>query len=361
MKEAAHTLINRLVILRIMEAGQLSQPAIVSGGWKSPGYREFQDYAGALCRHSGDDTKGYWALLQLVFDELSVELPGVFGKVGLTSLFPVPAATLREVVEALNAPALHSVWRDDTTLGWVYQFWNDPEREALDDKINGGGKIEPHEIASKTQMFTERYMVEWLLQNSLGQTWLAMCKKHGWTPDFEQVREGLDARRAEWRAKREAGEVAPDALMPIHPAGQDGNLEHHWKYRVPQPMPEDAPAAAPDSLGELKLLDPACGSGHFLVIAFDLLAALYREEARHRAAEGKGGDLSDEEIARAIVEKTLPALQGGPVRVLLGAGAGASEAGGRECASDDARVDVFEQLSGAARGAARGERPCSSR
>ena len=42
------------------------------------------------------------------------------------------------------------------TLGWVYQYWNDPEREALDAKLNGGGKVEPHEIASKTQMFTER-------------------------------------------------------------------------------------------------------------------------------------------------------------------------------------------------------------
>ncbi len=38
------------------------------------------------------------------------------------------------------------------TLGWVYQYWNEPEREALDAKINDGGKIEPHEIASKTQI-----------------------------------------------------------------------------------------------------------------------------------------------------------------------------------------------------------------
>src|SRR5690606_14640900 len=127
----------------------------------------------------------------------------------------------------------------------------DPEREALDDKIHGGGKIEPHEIASKTQMFTERYMVEWLLQNSLGQTWLALCKKNGWTPDFERVREGLEARRAEWRDKREAGEEAPDALMPLH-----SELEQHWKYWVPQPLPDDAVASAPSTLRELKLLDP---------------------------------------------------------------------------------------------------------
>ena len=61
------------------------------------------------------------------------------------------------------------------TLGWVYQYWNDPERERLDAKINDGGKIELHEIASKPQMFTERYMVEWILQNSLGLMWFTLC------------------------------------------------------------------------------------------------------------------------------------------------------------------------------------------
>ena len=68
---------------------------------------------------------------------------------------PTPAATLRDVTERLDERGLGSAWTDDTTLGWVYQYWNDPDREALDAKINGGGKIEPHEIASKKQMFTQ--------------------------------------------------------------------------------------------------------------------------------------------------------------------------------------------------------------
>ena len=166
---------------------------------------------------------------------------------------------------------------------------------ALDAKINDGGKIEPHEIASKTQMFTERYMVEWLLQNSLGLMWLCMCRKHGWTADAEAVLPVLDARRAEWRKKRDAGEVPLDALMPI-----SGELEEHWKYYVPQPIPEDAVTSAPESVRAIELLDPACGSGHFLVIAFDLLAALYREEAGHR-----GESISAREIAESILENNL--------------------------------------------------------
>jgi hypothetical protein len=307
-KEAAYTLLHRLVLLRQMEALGLSKPEVVKGGWNSKGYREFRDFAPALLN---DETQGYATLLQLVFDELAQDLPGLFGDVGVTRLLPVPPSTLRAVVEALNQPGLDSAWGDDTTLGWVYQYWNDPEREGLDAKITDGGKIEPHEIASKTQMFTERYMVEWLLHNSLGVTWLAMCEKHGWAPDAKQVLDVLDQRRAEWRAKRDKGEVPLDALMPIH-----SDIEERWKYYVPQPMPKEVVEKAPKSIREVKLLDPACGSGHFLVIAFDLLAALYEEEARHR-----GQTLTKREIAESILEHNLHGVDIDPRPIQIAAAA----------------------------------------
>jgi hypothetical protein len=310
-KEAASTLLNRLVFLRHIEALGLQRPAVVTGGWSSQAYKELREFAPEL---TGDDTEGYGHLLELVFDELAHDLPGLFGDVGLTRLFPIPAPTLRAVIDALDDPELEPAWTDDTTLGWVYQFYNDPEREALDAKINDGGKIEPHEIASKTQMFTERYMVEWLLHNSLGQMWLAMCKKHGWRPDAEDVLAELDARRADWRKKRDAGEVTLEALMPIEPG-----LEDRWKYWVPQPMPDDAVEHAPASLRDLKLLDPACGSGHFLVVAFDLLAALYREESRHRAEAGSAEPWTDAQIAQWIIEDNLHGVDIDPRAVQLAA------------------------------------------
>jgi hypothetical protein len=304
-KQAAYTLINRLVILRLMEApsasGQpLREPAVVTGGWESRGFKQFRELAPALVR--GDDTEGYAFLLRLAFEDLATELPGVFGAAGIAELIPVPAATLRHAVEALDQPELESCWTDDMTLGWVYQYWNDPERKRLDDKLNpktswGSGKIEPHEIASKTQMFTERYMVDWLLQNSLGPMWLAMCKKHGWAPAVEAdgTLQRLEERRVEWRAKRDGGEVSLTELMPLHT-----EAERRWTYYVPQPIPPDAVVQAPASVRDLKILDPAVGSGHFLVVALDLLLALYREEARHRgqAGEGRWGDA-------AIVERIL--------------------------------------------------------
>ena len=178
-KEAAATLLNRLITLRLLEDRGLSRPAVVTGGWNSKGYREFREFAPGLI---DDETEGYALLLQLVFDDLATDLPGLFGDVGVTKLFPIPAKSLRDVVEALDNPELASAWTDDVTLGWVYQYWNDPDREGLDAKINSGGKILPHEIASKTQMFTERYMVDWLLQNSLGPIWFEICERNGWVP-----------------------------------------------------------------------------------------------------------------------------------------------------------------------------------
>jgi hypothetical protein len=294
VKTAAYTLLNRLVYLRLLEAAGLRKMAVATGGWKSRGYQDFRDLAPGL---AGDETEGYAFLLRLVFDELAVDLPGLFGSAGIAELVPVPASTLRVVVEALDAEGLASCWTDDMTLGWVYQYWNDPEREALDEKLAGGGKVEGYEIASKTQMFTERYMVDWLLQNSLGPMWLAVCKKHGWTAEVEAdgTLGRLEARRVEWRRKRESGEVELTELMPL-----ETESERRWAYYVPQPIPEDAVEQAVESVRELKVLDPAVGSGHFLVVAVELLVALYREEARQRGEEGQ-----ERWSDRAIVERVL--------------------------------------------------------
>ncbi len=299
-KQAAYTLLNRLVVLRLIEANPRGDraerpPAVLTGGWESPAYRQFRELAPALVKD--DPTEGYATLLQLVFEDLALELPGIFGPAGVADLVPIPPATLRHLVDALGDPALATCWADDMTLGWVYQYWNDPEREAIDDKLNAGGKVEPHEIASKTQMFTERYMVDWLLQNSLGPMWLAMCAKHGWTAEVvaDGTLDRLEARRVDWRGKRERGEVSLTALMPLETAA-----ERRWAYYVPQPLPDDAKDHAPASVRDLRLLDPAVGSGHFLVVAMDLLFALYREEARHRgeSAEPRWRDT-------AIVERIL--------------------------------------------------------
>ena len=313
VKLVAATWLNRLVVLGQMEALGLVRIPVFTGGINSKGFQEFREFAPAL---SAESDESYPFLLHLAFEELALDLPGLFGQTGLTGLLPMPTSTLRHLIDTLQADNLSSserlgLWRDDTLLGWVYQFWNDPEREDLDEKIRNGGKIENHEIAAKTQLFTDRYMVEWLLQNSLGQIWLELCLKNGWTAEVVATGtlDALGARRADWRGRRERGEVDEEALMPL-----ESELEERWKYYVPRPI--SAGDGVPARLCEMKILDPACGSGHFLVIAFDLLAELYREEAAQR-----GESMAREEIARSIVENNLHGLDIDPRAVQIAAAA----------------------------------------
>ena len=318
-QQAAYTLLNRLVILRLLEepgpSGQpLRKPALIKGGWGSTAYQDFRDLARGVVRD--DPTEGFGFLLQLVFEELAEDLPGLFGSAGVGDLIPIPPATLRQAVEELNKDELESCWADDMTLGWVYQYWNDPERERLDAKINDGGKIEPHEIASKTQMFTERYMVDWMLQNSLGLMWFTLCKKNGWAPEVQTngMLQRLEGRRIECRAKRAAGEVSLTELMPL-----ESEEERRWAYFLPgQEIPDEAVELAPDSIREWKILDPAVGSGHFLVVALGLLLALFQEEARHRGLQD-APEWSDRAIVEHLLAHTLQGIDIDPRAVQIAA------------------------------------------
>ena len=324
VKLAAATFLNRLVVMRQMEALGLLKTKLLTGGWGSLGFKEMREFAPGL------NGEAEAMVLRLAFEELALDLPGLFGDVGVNSLIPIPVSTLKPTIEALEScgqqtglsgDEVTDLWADDTLLGWVYQFWNDPEREALDEKIRNRGKIENHEIAAKTQLFTDRYMVEWLLQNSLGQLWFAVCKSNGWTPEVvaNGTLDRLEVRREEWQGMRERGEVDAEALMPL-----ENEAEERWKYYVPRVLGSQVEvwkerAEGPEhltSVRDLKLLDPACGSGHFLVIAFDLLAALYEEEARHR-----GVSWTPEQIATSIIERNLHGIDIDPRAVQIAAAA----------------------------------------
>ncbi|NUP04896.1 MAG: N-6 DNA methylase [Polyangiaceae bacterium] len=273
-KEVAATFVNRIVLLRQLEAMGLSKPHIVTGGWKSRGFAELRAFAPELCAHgSADETEGYGTLLGLLFDELAVDLPGVFGDTEADTLFPIPASAMRDVVDRLDEPALTSAWTDDTTLGWVYQYWNDPERRSIDELLDSQQKLSTDHIAAKTQLFTERYMVDWLLHHSLGHVWACLCRRNGWVDELDSTR---------WT---------------------------HFKART---TADEASHSAPRRVEEIRLLDPACGSGHFLVIAFDLFADLYRRQARL-----SGRPMSDQIIAEAIVEHNLHGLDIDPRAVQI--------------------------------------------
>ena len=125
----------------------------------------------------------------------------------------------------------------------------------------------------------------------------------------------MEERRADWRAKRDAGEVSLTDLMPL-----ETDAERRWAYYVPQPIPDDAVQHAPESVRDLKILDPAVGSGHFLVVAFDLLHALYHEEARHRG-ETREKRWTEAAIVERILEHNLHGIDLDPRAAQIAAAA----------------------------------------
>ncbi len=139
-KQAAYTLLNRLVILRLMEAGRRLRhekplrPRSSPAAGRARPTRTFASSPRRWCAATRPRA------MPFCFSWSSRIWPPTCPDCTVRRAWPIwcpiPTATLRHVVEALDDPELESCWTDDMTLGWVYQYWNDPEREALDAKLN---------------------------------------------------------------------------------------------------------------------------------------------------------------------------------------------------------------------------------
>ncbi|HBW23285.1 MAG: restriction endonuclease subunit M [Elusimicrobia bacterium GWA2_56_46] len=157
------------------------------------------------------------------------------------------------------------VFKADDSLGWVYQFWQSKKK----DEVNSSGeKITGDTLPAVTQLFTEHYMVLFLLHNTIG-AWHA-GKVLAANPKLaENAKDEDELRRAV--ALKAAGGYSFDYLRFVR--GTDGK-GGPWR-----------PAAGvfegwPKKAAELKALDPCCGSGHFLVAIFELLFRLRMEEEK---------------------------------------------------------------------------------
>jgi hypothetical protein len=145
---------------------------------------------------------------------------------------------LRAVIEALNDPELATVLDRRHALGWVYQYWNDPEREASTPSW-------PPRQARAPRDRQQDADVHRALHGGLAAAEHAGADVAGDVQAARLARGGrglggarrLEARRVAWRARREAGEVALTELMPLHPGSSE-----RWAYWVPQPLPADAVA-----------------------------------------------------------------------------------------------------------------------
>ena len=158
----------------------------------------------------------------------------------------------RLALERLLADLPQKVFLANDSLGWCYQFWQTQRKEEVN---ASGNKIGADELSAVTQLFTEDYMVDFLLDNTLGAWWAGKVAE-------------ASSRWSECTSEEECRQMAS---MPCCP----------WKYlRFIQGKDDKwAPAAGtfdgwPKSVKELKCLDPSMGSGHFVVAMFERLVAL---------------------------------------------------------------------------------------
>jgi hypothetical protein len=169
--------------------------------------------------------------------------------------------TLDGVLIALNKPELAHLWTEDETIGWVYQYFNPPEeRKAMREASQAPRNS--RELAVRNQFFTPRYVVEFLTDNTLGRIWFEMRKS---VTVLQEVCRYLV------RRPNEVFLALGDKVPESHSNEADLSQEELLKRPV---YIEHRPKKDPR---DLRILDPACGSGHFLLYAFELLEHIYEE------------------------------------------------------------------------------------
>jgi hypothetical protein len=269
IRESAFTTLNRLAALKLLEdPSRKLIPESIGQKDNSKGYRQFAMVSPELIR---SETRrrpdgGYCLYLEMLFDDLAHAVGVLFDRdLPQSILFP-STTCLDAVLNELNKSELAAVWPEDETIGWIYQYFTPPE---LRDKVRkeSAAPRNSYELAFRNQFYTPRYVVEFLTDNTLGRTWYEM-------------------RQGDTRLREQC----------------------HYLVRLPD---EPIPARPPKDPREIRVLDPACGSGHFLLYAFELLETIYIEDYDQSSTASKlVEDFPDREtflrqVPRLILENNL--------------------------------------------------------
>jgi predicted RNA methylase len=232
LKHAVFTFLNRLLALRVAEANGLIVETVATRPEYGNRSRRERDLADAYPDLATQPEKLAQEALRLAFSEMREKMKEhlLFRDDSPYAILMPRLPAYRQIREVLmNLP--EEIWHEFELLGWAYQFFNSEEREQIRRRLRRNPK--PDDIPPLNQFYTVGWIVKALVQNTLGRLWLE-------THQNSPLREKLDY------------------LVPI--------------------QNEFRPPARSLSVQEIKVLDPACGSGHFLLGAFDLLLEMWREE-----------------------------------------------------------------------------------
>ena len=270
VERAAYTWFNRLLAIRFMELNDRlpSHVRVLSGAdgaFRPQALAEAMDLPlealdqtqVAELVQRGDDEALFRAIFLAQCDELAACMPAVFDKIGGSMELLLPDGLLREggVVEKLVTSIPEEDWREGVEIvGWMYQYYVSERKDEVFASFKKGKKAERESIAPATQLFTPNWIVRYLTENSLGRLWML---------------------------NRPDSELPKDMPYFVKP---DEDAETEFKKIS---SPED-----------ITVVDPACGSGHILVYAFELLSKMYTEDG-----------YTGRDAARLILEKNLSGME----------------------------------------------------
>jgi len=226
VQEASFTTLNRLVGLKVMELRGLIERTYVTKSIDTGGKSEAHYlYLSRNPQENSEPGQGINTVLREVFQTLSQELPQLYNG-SRYGFLPRPSETVA-VIDLINSIDSNE-WLKDDIIGWIYQYYNIAERRLLKDSK---AKIDQSNVHYQSQQYTPSWVVKHIVDNTLGRYYLEMYPN---SPLYDEIE------------------------IPI----QKENLR---KEREPK------------KLEEIKILDPACGSGNFLLYSFELLQKMYLE------------------------------------------------------------------------------------
>ncbi len=252
VEEVAYTWFNRLVALRFMDANDYTRPRVLSpaDGETLPeilqqakrGLIEEDlpvDRKRALQLLNGElpsadpQNEAYQLLLIAACNQWHRAMPFMFQRLQDYTELLVPNDLLspRSIVQDVREGMSGTDAQNVEIIGWLYQFYISEKKDAV---FAAKGRVAPADLPAATQLFTPRWIVEYMVQNTLGKLWLQNRPNSG--------------------------------------------LRAHMPYYIDSPAAQAADFLRIESVTDIRFLDQACGSGHILLYAFELITLMYEEE-----------------------------------------------------------------------------------
>ena len=276
IERVAYTWFNRFCALRYMDVNHYTRMGTVSpaAGYTQPEILQeakqghiddrFERYVdqetvfGLLSgRRPASDPQGeaYRLLLVAVCNYYHSVMPFMFQRIDDYSqlLMPDDLLSAGSILQAVRDTLTPEACQDVEVIGWLYQFYISEKKDEVFAYLKENKKIEAEDIPAATQLFTPHWIVRYLVENSLGRLW-----------------------------------------MLNHP---NSRLVHRMDYYI-QPQDEEHDYLRLQTPEHIEVCDPACGSGHMLTYAFDLLHSIYEEEG-----------YSAPDIPRLILETNLYGIE----------------------------------------------------